>query len=116
MTKLSMFPGGQPLAKEEVRGTRRALELGGAILCPVLGCSAPPYPDADVVRHVAEEAAVSRYLEGRRLLPIAKEVARVFEQAQTTLRAMQDALEGRLHARRGESESDACLHLRAGRA
>jgi hypothetical protein len=78
--------------------TRRAQELAGAVFCPVPGCSAPPHTDADVVRHVAEEAGVTRYLESRRLLPVAVEVARVFEQAQTTLRAAQDEFEGRAHA------------------
>jgi hypothetical protein len=60
--------------------------------------SAPPHTDADIVRHVAEEAGVTRYLESTRLLPIAVEVARVFEQAQKTLRAAQDVFEGRAHA------------------
>jgi hypothetical protein len=55
------------------------------------------------VRHVAEEAGVTRYLESRRLLPVAVEVAhgqvaRVFEPAQTTLLAAQDEFEGRAHA------------------
>ena len=85
------------LAAEAVAAgdTRRAQELGGAIFCPVPGCSAPPLSDVGIVRQVFNEAEVSRYMESRWMLPVANEVARVFEQAQTTLRAVQDEIEGR---------------------
>ena len=78
--------------------TRRAQELGGAIFCPVPSCSAPPHTDAVIVRQELQEAEVTRYLEAGRLLPVANEAARVFEQAQATLRAVQDEFEGRANA------------------
>ena len=41
---------------------------------------------------------MARYVKSRGLLPVAMEAARVFEQAQSTLRAAQDEFEGRAHA------------------
>ena len=54
-----------------------------------LHAEAPPYTNVVIARH-AEEAVVSRYLDNRTLLPIAREAGRIFEEAQVAVRAAQD--------------------------
>jgi interleukin-1 receptor-associated kinase 4 len=82
----------------EVAGnTRRQHELGGAIHCPVHGCSALAFTDAHIFRH-ASEATVAEYLGAKILLPVAREAARIFETAQTAVRAAQAEAAGRVSA------------------
>ena len=66
--------------------TRRASELGGHLHCPVPGCLAPAFSDGTLALQVSEED-FALYGEGKTLLPIARETASVYEQAQSALRA-----------------------------
>ena len=80
-------------AAEETAGNiRRVNELEGLVHCPVPGCTAPHYADFAVARH-CEEPEVESYLEGRRMLAVARAEASAFDQAQGVLRAAVRGLE-----------------------
>ena len=76
----------QLVAADAAGDTRRAHLLAGCVCCPEPSCMSCPYADGEIARH-ASEAACEAYLQGRRLLPIAQETQRVFEEAQRMLRA-----------------------------
>jgi hypothetical protein len=82
---------------EAAGNTRRQHELGGAIHCPVPGCSALAFTDAHIFRH-ASEATVAEYLGAKILLPVAREAARTFETAQAAVHAAQAEAAGRVSA------------------
>lgn len=80
-------------AAEETAGNIcRVNELEGFVHCPVPGCTSTHFADFAVARH-CEEPEVESYLEGRRLLAVARAEASVFDQAQGVLRAAGAELE-----------------------
>ena len=59
-------------AAEETAGNiRRVNELEGLVHCPVPGCTSTHFSDFAIARH-CEEPEVQSYLEGRRLLAVAR--------------------------------------------
>jgi hypothetical protein len=64
-------------AAEETAGNiRRVNELEGLVHCPVPGCTSTHFSDFAIARH-CEEPEVQSYLEGRRLLAVARAEAAV---------------------------------------
>jgi interleukin-1 receptor-associated kinase 4 len=87
----------QAEAAEVAGDSRRQRELCGAVHCPVPGCEAPAFTDVQIVRHASEDM-VGEYLGAKILLPVAREASRIFETAQTAVRAAQAEAAGRVSA------------------
>ena len=91
-----------------------ALELSGRVFCLLRradahsGCDAAALGDGAIARHVSE-AAFAAHCHAKTLLPVARESARVFNEAQAALRAEVERVQAQLREGRAIEEGRALL-------